>query len=185
MARLGTGQSLNVTITGIPANATAVTVNVTIPADATAPGYLTVFPTGATRPLISTVNAEPGLVMSGAGTFQLGTGGMLTVFNAAGFVDVVMDVTGYFVASTPVLATNAASYAPGATVTYTGTNWNGCTAVKVDLFPGATIATGITPVGGSFTGTLTAPATAGEYILIAQSIPPVAGCDAFTTFTVT
>ena len=87
----------------------------------------------------------------------------------------------------PELTTDGLSYSPGATVTYTGTGWNGCTSIKVNLFgPGGfTVATNITPVAGQFTGSFTAPALAGtEDILIAEGTPNPP-CHALTVLAVT
>jgi hypothetical protein len=103
-AKLGPGQSINVAIAGqdgIPSNATAAAINVTVDHDATALSYLTVYPTGQARPTTSTLNVNPGFAMASGGSFALGTGGDLTVYNAAGSVNVIIDVTGYFVCSTP------------------------------------------------------------------------------------
>jgi hypothetical protein len=87
----------------------------------------------------------------------------------------------------PELTTDGLSYSPGATVTYTGTGWNGCTSITVDLFgPGGfTVASGIMPANGSFAGTFRAPAIAGaEDILLAQGTP-TPPCHAFTVLAVT
>jgi hypothetical protein len=87
----------------------------------------------------------------------------------------------------PTITTDAPTYAAGATVTYTGTAWNNCTNVKIDVFGpgGSTIATGITPdAAGAFTGTFPAPTSASEYLLNAQSPGGPPECNAFTTFAV-
>ncbi len=76
-------------------------VNVTIDEDATLKSFLTVWPTGTTRPNTSANNAEPGLVQANSAIFQLGTDGQLSVYNQLGTVNVIMDVTGYFVACGP------------------------------------------------------------------------------------
>ena len=57
------------------------------------------WPTGQTRPNTSANNAEPGLVSANSAIFQLGTDGKLSVFNQQGTVNVIMDVTGYFLAA--------------------------------------------------------------------------------------
>jgi hypothetical protein len=148
--KLGPDSSIDVAIGGeftIPAEATAVAVNVTIDEDATLKSFLTVYPTGVPRPNASTNNAEPGLVMSNSAIFQLGTDGKLTVFNQQGSVNVIMDVTGYFlpesgpgtttttapggttttaVPITPTFTIDAASYPANGVIQFTGTNWTGC-----------------------------------------------------------
>jgi serine protease len=100
--KLGQGQSIDVVvagINGIPADATSVAVNITIDDDATLKSFLTVWPTGETRPNASANNAEPGFVSPNSAIFKVGTGGKLSVFNQQGTVNVIIDVTGYFVAS--------------------------------------------------------------------------------------
>jgi hypothetical protein len=100
-AQIGPNQSIDVQVTGafgIPDNATSVAINVTIDGDATQKSFLTVWPTGSTRPLASTNNAEPGLISPVGALMKVGTGGKISVYNSAGFVNVVIDVTGYFVA---------------------------------------------------------------------------------------
>jgi hypothetical protein len=206
--KLGAGESIDVAVAGvgaIPDNATSVAVNLTIDEDATLKSFLTVWPTGQTRPNASANNAEPGLVMANSAIFQLGTDGKLSVFNQQGAVNVIMDVTGYFVASgstgtttttttttiapTRAIQTDASTYTAGATVTVDGTGWTGCTNIQLQTVQGANppvdVGSPITPAGnGSFTTTFTAPA-ANPYTLNAASVPPVTGCTATTSFTTT
>jgi hypothetical protein len=87
----------------------------------------------------------------------------------------------------PAITTDADTYTPGATVTYIGVDWNNCTNVKIDsIGPGGfTVATGITPTAGVFTGTFTAPALAGVSLLHAFEPGGPSECHAFTSFTVT
>jgi len=100
-APLGANQKLDVQITGlggIPANATSVAINVTIDQDATSKSFLTVWPTGEVKPLASTNNAEPGFISPVGALIKIGTGGKISVFNQTGAVNVIIDVTGYFIA---------------------------------------------------------------------------------------
>jgi hypothetical protein len=193
---LGPGATINVSIAGsngIPASATGVAATVTIPADATAASYITVWPTGQTQPLASANNATPGITSASAGIFDLGTGGDLSVYNAAGATNVVIDVTAYLIPAPavppalPTITTDAPSYAAGATVTISGAGWSNCTAIKVDVFGlgGATVGTGITPAAdGTITvPTFAAPDVAGEYQVFAQGSGD-SECQALTTFTV-
>jgi hypothetical protein len=117
---LGQGETLNVAIGGrfgVPVNAEAVSVNITIDDDATRKSFLQVFPTGASAAYASSSanNAEPGLVVANSGIIALGTAGQITVLNQQGEVNVIIDVTGYFLAegTQPV---QPVSIAPGATV---------------------------------------------------------------------
>lgn len=124
---LGAGKSLDIATTqtasgapyGVPATATAVAVSVTA-VNGGAPGFLSMFPTGGTQATTSVVNfgggptchldcVAPNLVI-----LPLGTAQQLTVVNgAAGPVDVVMDLEGYFAPTpTPATASGAGHYTP-------------------------------------------------------------------------
>jgi peptidoglycan hydrolase-like protein with peptidoglycan-binding domain len=96
--RLGPGQTLKVAVVGhggVPAGTTgAVALNVTV-VNPTSPTYLTVFPSGAMRPRASNVNAIVGTVPN-AVTTGLGLDGRVAIYNYAGTVDVVVDVSGWF-----------------------------------------------------------------------------------------
>lgn len=115
------GQQLDVQVTGlddIPAEATSVAINVTIDQDATLKSFITVWPTGEPRPLASTNNAEPGLVTPNSALMKVGTDGKISVFNQQGAVNVIIDVTGYFVPATtdtPPTSTTPDSTTPTST----------------------------------------------------------------------
>lgn len=87
----------DVQITGqaVPANATAVAINVTA-VDPTATGYLTVFPSGQSQPGSSNLNFTAGRTMAGLAVVKLGAGGRLSIYNSAGRTGVLVDVAGYF-----------------------------------------------------------------------------------------
>jgi len=104
-APIAGGQTIDVQIAGftdksgnllIPSNATSVAANITIDEDATLKSFVTVWPTGAPQPVTSANNAEPGLVMANSAILRLGTNGKVSVFNQRGDVDVIIDITGYF-----------------------------------------------------------------------------------------
>jgi uncharacterized protein YkwD len=81
---------------GVPASGvTAVVLNVTV-TNPTAPSYLTVFPAGEARPNASNLNYVPGQTVPNLVTAKLGSGGRLSIFNAAGSVDVIADVAGWY-----------------------------------------------------------------------------------------
>ena len=108
---LGPGGSLSLNVTGgsVPADATAVALNVTV-TDTTADSFLTVYPAGDARPLASNLNwvaqeTVPNLVI-----VPVGAGGQVTFYNDAGYTDVVVDLQGYF-APEPA-GTTAGSYVP-------------------------------------------------------------------------
>ncbi len=96
---LGSGQSLTVRVAGaggIPSTgADAVVVNVT-ETNATSPSFLTIFPAGAAQPMTSNLNFEAGQTAANQVVAQLGPAGAITIYNAYGSVDVVVDVAGWF-----------------------------------------------------------------------------------------
>ncbi len=84
---------------GIPADATAVALNVTA-VNPTAPGFLTLHPRNSARPNASNVNYGVGGVSANTVIAAVGGGGMACLF-ASSDVDVVVDVAGYFVGDPP------------------------------------------------------------------------------------
>ena len=82
---------------GVPSTAKAVSVNVTV-ANPTAASYLTLWPSGTAQPTVSTINfdASDWAVANGA-ILPLSTNtNDLSVFNAAGTVNLILDVNGYY-----------------------------------------------------------------------------------------
>ena len=105
---LGEGQTLSLVLTPpgpLPADATGAVLNVTLDG-ATVKTFVTVWPTGEARPLASTNNAEPGLITPNSGR-QAGRGGSVSIFNANGSTNVVVDVVGYLVPMDKVVVTGA------------------------------------------------------------------------------
>jgi hypothetical protein len=81
---------------GIPAGATGLGLNVTA-VGANAPTFLTIFPSGVERPTTSSLNPVPGGAPTPNGvTTDLSANGRFNIYNLAGQVDVVVDVTGYY-----------------------------------------------------------------------------------------
>jgi hypothetical protein len=211
-AKLSAGQTIDVAVGGvgaIPKDAISVAVNITIDEDATLKSFLTVWPTGEVRPNTSANNAEPGLVSPNSAIFQLGTGGKLSVFNQQGTVNVIMDVTGYFVpegaSGTTTTTTSTTTTVPAAALlfpdpTYTagsatghfsGTGFVGCGPVTVTLTQqgGGTTATlgPVTPnAGGAIASTtFTVPTPAATYDAVADNAATDPQCHATATLTVT
>jgi hypothetical protein len=79
---------------GIPANATAVSVNLAAiprgPLD-----FLTLYPTGQPRPNASTLNAYDGQIVANAALIPIGANGSVSLF-ASRETDAILDVNGYF-----------------------------------------------------------------------------------------
>jgi photosystem II stability/assembly factor-like uncharacterized protein len=83
---------------GIPPTATAVSMNVTV-TGATTPGNVRLFPAGVSAPEVSTINFVPGQTRANNAIVKLGggaTGSVVVLNSAAGAVDFILDVNGYF-----------------------------------------------------------------------------------------
>jgi hypothetical protein len=78
---------------GIPADASAVVLNVTV-VNPQAAGYLTVYPTAAAPPFASNINYVPSDVVPNLVEVGTGSSGQVSIYSSAGS-DVVVDVEGY------------------------------------------------------------------------------------------
>ena len=81
-------------VCGLPANASAYSLNVTVVPHGKL-GYLTMWPVGASQPLVSTLNSLAGQVVANAAIVPAGTNGAIDVY-ATNSTDVIIDVNGYF-----------------------------------------------------------------------------------------
>jgi hypothetical protein len=81
-------------VSGVPATATAVTLNVTA-VEPNAPGYLTVFPCGVNIPDTSTLNYIVNDIVPNSATVGVGTGGSVCLSSYAP-THFLVDITGYF-----------------------------------------------------------------------------------------
>jgi uncharacterized repeat protein (TIGR01451 family) len=83
---------------GVPSNASAVSINLTV-TGSTAPGFLLAHPSGGSIPTVSTINYATGQTRANNAVVVLSAGGQLdlTCGQAAGTVDAILDVSGYFV----------------------------------------------------------------------------------------
>jgi hypothetical protein len=93
-APLTPGESRLVHINGVPAGARAVWLNIT-GTNATDPGFLTVWPSGTARPDASNLNVAPDRPVANLVLVPLGPDGSVQVYNAAGTIDLLVDVAGY------------------------------------------------------------------------------------------
>jgi hypothetical protein len=98
---LQAGAIRNFTMTdrcGVPPNATAVAVNVTV-VGATEPGHLTLFPQGSALPVASTLNYRANLARANNAIIPIGTGGAISVHceQGSGTTDFIIDVNGFFI----------------------------------------------------------------------------------------
>jgi hypothetical protein len=94
----GAGVTRSVTVGGVggvPANATAVVLNVTAtnPRDTS---YLTVYPAGVAQPVASNLNFTAGQTVPNLVVVGVGTNGQVNILNDRSTVDVIGDVVGYY-----------------------------------------------------------------------------------------
>ena len=95
---LGAGTTTDVQVAGrggVPTDASAVVMNVTVTAP-TAFSYLSVFPTGEARPIASNLNYDAGQTVPNLVVVKLGTGGRVSVYNASGTTQLIADVAGWY-----------------------------------------------------------------------------------------
>jgi len=96
---VGPGQSITLKVAGaggVPAiGAEAAVLNVTA-TNGTASTYLTVYPAGSSRPTASTLNLPAGSTAPNRLMTVLGSNGEVVIYNAAGWVDVIVDVGGWY-----------------------------------------------------------------------------------------
>ncbi|MEV7215676.1 hypothetical protein AB0O31_21590 [Kitasatospora cineracea] len=94
---------------GIPANATAAVLNVTV-TNPTAGGHITAYPHGGAQPTTSNVNYQAGQTVPNLVMVPIGTDGYVDLYNGGwGPTDLIADITGYF---TPAPAAGYASSDP-------------------------------------------------------------------------
>jgi hypothetical protein len=103
-APIGSGGMISLQVTGRggvpPTGAEAVVINVTA-TDPTTASYLTVWPDGTSQPTASNLNFAPGQTIPNRVVVKLGPTGKIDIYNAAGSVDAVVDVNGWFTDATP------------------------------------------------------------------------------------
>src|ERR1035437_9382729 len=98
---LGNNSSENLAVTGIdsvPADATAVVLNVTVTASCNE-SYLTVYAAGESSPKVSNLNFSQGETVANLTVVPVGVNGRVTIYNAIGEVQVIVDLEGYFEAN--------------------------------------------------------------------------------------
>ncbi|MHB8394422.1 MAG: G1 family glutamic endopeptidase [Candidatus Dormibacteria bacterium] len=108
---LGPGDTRQLVVTGgsVPTTASAVALNVTV-TGTTQASYLSLYPTGQTQPAVSNLNWVAGETVPNLVIVPVGAGGAITIYNAAGVTEVVVDLQGYF--SPEPAGVTAGSYVP-------------------------------------------------------------------------
>jgi hypothetical protein len=76
----------------------------------TSASYLTIYPYGSGRPITSNLNWAPGDIIPNLVTVRVGGTGQVNIFNAAGSVDVIADLAGYY--GPPTDSTGSGNYVP-------------------------------------------------------------------------
>jgi hypothetical protein len=97
--RVHGGSEIELTATGrggVADGASAVILNVTA-ANATSATYVTVYPNGVKRPEASSLNIAAGGTAANLVVAKVGSNGKVRLYNHAGAVDLIADVTGYFI----------------------------------------------------------------------------------------
>ncbi|MGZ4790662.1 MAG: fibronectin type III domain-containing protein [Ilumatobacteraceae bacterium] len=79
---------------GVPANASAVVLNVTV-TEPTGPGFITVYPCGGQRPTSSNLDYVPGDTVPNAVVVKVGDGGKVCFYTLAP-TQLIVDINGYF-----------------------------------------------------------------------------------------
>jgi hypothetical protein len=169
-AAVAAGGTLALQVTGrsgVPARGvSAVVLNVTVTAPATA-GYLTVYGNGSARPGVSNLNFVKGQTVPNLVVAQVGTNGKVALYNGSGgTVQLIADVSGYYLAGMPSLAGAFGSLVPSRLLD----TRSGLGAAKASVGPDRTVHLQVTGRGGVpasgvsavvLNVTVTAPATAG------------------------
>jgi hypothetical protein len=81
---------------GVPANAAAYSLNITVVPRKGTLGYITVWPTGQPQPVVSTLNSIDGSVIANAAIVPAGASGSIDAF-ATDDTELIVDINGYFV----------------------------------------------------------------------------------------
>ncbi len=105
------GQTLSLQVANrgdVPSSgASAVVLNLTA-TNTRSNGFVTVFPSGTSRPTVSNLNYTVGTTRANSVTVALGSNGAINLYNgSAGSVDLIVDVSGYFLGQDNMLAGGA------------------------------------------------------------------------------
>lgn len=113
--RMGEGETLDVAVLGVggvpTSGVAAVAVNLTV-VEPSAATFVSAWPTGGSRPMSSNINAPAGALIANGAQLRVGDGGRISLFNANGSVDVLVDVVGWFDSSGQVPGGRYVAIAP-------------------------------------------------------------------------
>ncbi|MEP7112950.1 MAG: hypothetical protein ABI862_06770 [Ilumatobacteraceae bacterium] len=106
--RVNLGEAFTLGVTGVPSEASAVVLNLTVTAP-TGPGFVTVYPTGVERPNASSINVDrAGQTIANLVTVPIGTGDSVDIYSQPA-ADLIADVQGYY---TPTEAEHSGRFVP-------------------------------------------------------------------------
>jgi hypothetical protein len=142
------GRTVHLQVTGrggVPiSGVSAVVLNVAVVAPTSA-GYITVFGAGTNRPTASNLNFVKGQTVPNLVIAPVGAGGVVDLYNGSnGTVQLVADVSGYFLAGTPEVAGAFGSLPPSRLLNTLA----GVGAPKVAVAAGGTVRLQVTGRGG-------------------------------------
>jgi len=89
---------------GIPANAQAYSLNVTV-TNTAGPGFIKIFPQGGVAPVVSTLNYVASQTVANAAIVPAGVSGGITVAAGVSGTDLILDINGYY-GDTPNTSSN-------------------------------------------------------------------------------
>ncbi|HET7723269.1 MAG TPA: peptidoglycan recognition protein, partial [Propionibacteriaceae bacterium] len=99
-------------VQNIPADASAVSLNVTV-TNTRNNGFVTVWPTGGSMPVVSNLNFVAGQTVPNLTTVKVGSGGTVSLYNSAVTpVDLVVDIGGYYATGAPTAGGGTVSVTP-------------------------------------------------------------------------
>jgi hypothetical protein len=145
---------------GIPATATAYSLNVTV----VPPGplaFLTLWPAGEAEPFVSTLNSFSGSVVANAAIVPAGAGGAVSVY-VTHSTDVILDIDGYFV---PAGTASALAFYPATPCRAADTR------AAVGTFGGPSMGSGQTRDFPIPLSSCAIPSTAGAYSMNVTVVP--------------
>ena len=151
---------------GLPATGvTAVALDVTVSAP-TAPGYVTAYPDGTTRPRTASLTFARNETVTDQVVAPVGADGQVDLYNFAGDVGLVADLTGYWTASG-----NGARFVAAGPTRVLDTR-SGTGAPKAEVGPGGSVAVQVTGLPGG-------PATAGVSAVVLNVTATGASADGY------
>jgi hypothetical protein len=97
--KITAGETVNLTVAGgsspVPDGIRTVAINLTA-TNATATSYIAAWPAGEAQPWVSSLNLRPGETRANLVIAKVGANGQISLFNAAGAVDLIGDIVGFY-----------------------------------------------------------------------------------------